>query len=457
MSARSSSLPKFTLFYLVILGLVLLRLWGFLTWPEMLYEDTTHMLSFFFNNNDFVYVFRQLNGYTSLLPNIIAWLSLKISFLHSPYIMTGVAIAIYSFSIFFFCLPNFRYVIEDDRIRFAVCMLLCLIPFSKGAIVANLTNSQWSLLVIFPLLLIAEPPKQLPGLVCYLFAGTLVALSHPLNIATFPLIFILLTIRPGKRQRTVYLYFLALLFLYLQSASSDTHNTTMYFKAFFDGFFMFLQRTCVELFLGATLRHELYLQGHSNTMNLTGLLISIMPVLIAWKRKLSWQTLLLILGFLGTALAFTLISQTRVTSEVGLAEINLQRFFHAPRVLLILAFATAIFHKHDPITVNIRSIVTAVILIIYPLVLSYYNSFLYINYPSVYEQNLVILTETIEELEKAKQGLPHKTVISGGGVEGWQMHFDITCHLHQRENCFAEAQERLNTISVLGMPSALQK
>ncbi len=202
---------------------------------------------------------------------------------------------------------------------------------------------------------------------------------------------------------------------------------------------MFPQRVCVELFIGATLRHELYLQGYSNPMFVAGFLISVMPALIAWKRKLTWRTLSLILGFLGTALAFTLISQTRVTSEVGLSEIDLQRFFHAPRVLLILAFATAIFHNLPHVAIHAISVSISIILIIYPLALNYYNSFLYINYPSVHGQNLIILTETLEELEKAKQGLPHKEVISGEGVEGWQMYFDISGHLHQKESCFADA------------------
>lgn len=441
------------LLYLGILALLCVRVWKDVLYPQLAYEDSTHMLSFFFNTNSPVYILRWLNGYISFLPNTIAWLAVQLPLVYAPYFITWPCILFAAFTYFSICHPLFRKYIPEDSYRIAIAIILCAYPLAMSSMVSNLNCMHWNLVCLFTLWSIAGLPDK--GRWFFIPVMTLLIISHPLSAAVIPLLLIMLVVHDNRADRLAICYYIATILVYLKTSSTPS-PVSSYLAVLPNGLQMFLQRTTVELLLGAQLRQWLYEHNYSNAVSLFGLLLAILPLAIGLLRRAPKKILLTIIALQGTAFAFCLVSASRMSLEEAIGVIYVQRFYYNPRIFFIIATAIALLHGRPIIHLKAKIILPMALLVTgYFSALNYYNQVLYQNWLHVSQPALQLVSQAGEELKKAQQGDSYTAVWTGEYVPDWPIYLDIDCHLHRRPHCYAAEKQRMNKIGALNIQESL--
>jgi hypothetical protein len=421
--------------------------------PDLLYEDATHMMSFYFNTNDFFYVIRTLNGYISLLPNILAWLFVQLPPIWTPYLIKWAAIIIYSLAVFSFCLPHFRHIVEKDTYRIIIVLIFCLYPFGKGLMISNLNYSLWNLLYLFILWSLADISATNKKFKWAIFLGmTLCAFSHPLTVTSMPLL-ILLAFRGKIENRVFRIYLIVLLTVYFFRHTA-TQSVSNYILSIPHGVQLSMQRVGFELLAGTQARQFLFENGLSWIIYSVGSIILIGPLIISRIRKLPFSIFCKVAYLLSIAILFVIISNTRMTFEQSISDPWVQRFFHTSRMLVALSYGIAVFHDRHLYVSRYKDMTWAMIMIVYLALLNHSNRFLFQTYTPAHQAIMAVVSDADIALRKAQLGQPYTRIHRGGIIKDWPVYLDIDCHLHIKKtrDCFYEEQRRLKPIGLVSMP-----
>lgn len=158
-------------------GLLLLRAWPRLLYPEVWIEDGSLNI-YGFVNEGIVNFYGQVGGYLVLVPKLITFLSLSISFFYYPWISTLLA---WAFSIFVFV------VIARAPTYLKGSLLLAIACFLIPSDIECFGLPMYSFWWTAPLLFVLVFWKEGEQLYFRLFLLTISSLSSPVCLITLPL------------------------------------------------------------------------------------------------------------------------------------------------------------------------------------------------------------------------------------------------------------------------------
>ena len=158
------------------------------------------MFAFYINHSESAGIFRSYGGYISLLPNLIGYVATRLSISFSPYFMVFSSLWITSCAFTVFALPRYRFALASDKGRMALCLILGLLPLGNSAIRSSITYSQWHLLWLFLILILAPLPRSTLGRIGQLGFLVVTAWSHPLSILGIPLLGLTAIVRWKKDE-----------------------------------------------------------------------------------------------------------------------------------------------------------------------------------------------------------------------------------------------------------------
>lgn len=177
--------------FLILLGSIMLvaflRTPGAFLAPVAAVEDGIHMFAFYYNDRGLGSILRFYNGYTSLLPNLVGYLSPLGPTRAVPYVLALFPLLASSLALSWLSRPAYRFAIADDRTRWLACLVLALVPAASFLFVSNTMYSNWSLLLLLILLALAPPPERVATALIQLVAMAFLICSNPLSVVLLPL------------------------------------------------------------------------------------------------------------------------------------------------------------------------------------------------------------------------------------------------------------------------------
>ena len=315
-SAIGPSTLSVPILILLAFGLLLLRAWPRLLYPEVWAEDGTENLYGLIQNGP-LDIFRPIGGYLVLIPRLISLLSLSISFTYYPIISTVFA---WVFTIFVFVVIAKAPTQLKGQLFLAIsCML---IPSDPECFGLPLYTYWWSALLLF--LMVFWQPEQ-----SNIFRTILIgvcSLTSPVCLVTLPLFWI--------RAFTLKAYRSELYLAILASVCVGVQLCVMHFygkPAEFNFSFSYL---VIKLFFGTYVIGNLYPQA--NWLMGISLLVFISAGLLGIKNKSLYALYYLLLVSI-------LMSIYRVDISI-LNPINAgPRYFFFPFILLSWVLIQLIF------------------------------------------------------------------------------------------------------------------
>jgi len=315
-------------------------------YPILHYEDGTIMFAYYINHPAVAGIFRFNGGYISLLPNGIGYIATRLPLVFAPYFMGIISLLISACAYTVFALPRYRFVLANDWDRYILCLVMALFPLGNSAIHSSATYSQWHLLWLFLMLLLAPFPS-LPFLaICQFVFLALAAWSHPLSILGIPVLSFLLITRRGWGERIAYTGLIAIILAYqiLGVQSGDALQNVTPQAAWATGKYI-LHRVVFESVFGNTLRLALSGQhlewvittAASATIGVVGVLLW-----IGWRR-VSCAGFLFLCGLLliiGGVTAGSVVGRSLDgNNHLGAWE---QRYFYLSQMAFVLLSALAV-------------------------------------------------------------------------------------------------------------------
>jgi hypothetical protein len=124
-------------------------------------------------------------GYLQTASRLVAWLAQAFPMASAPLVFSLTAIAAQALPAVLLATRRFDRIIPDWRIRALLIALYLALP-NTGEVHANLTNAQWHLALLIPLLVIATPPVTWAGRVLDVALMLLAGLSGPFCLLAAP-------------------------------------------------------------------------------------------------------------------------------------------------------------------------------------------------------------------------------------------------------------------------------
>jgi hypothetical protein len=174
--------------------------------PIAAYEDGRDMFGYFYNHPEPSSVWRFYNGYVSLVPNAAGYLAARMPTPRIPLALALFPLAVAAVGFASLARPEFRRLVESDRLRWVACLALALAPLGNHLFVSSTTYSVWNLLFLLVLLTLLEPPTgRWEALLRWAVMAALIW-SNPVSVALLP-VFLLqgwLHRSRGRRSRLYY-------------------------------------------------------------------------------------------------------------------------------------------------------------------------------------------------------------------------------------------------------------
>lgn len=186
-NARWTTWGRFAALFLAAAAITVLRDPRMLLLPPAAYEDGRDLFAFFYNHREVGAILRSYAGYTSLVPNLVGYLAVRLPVTAVPLALTLFPLAASSLAFAVFSLPAYRHAVASDTLRAAACLVFALVPVGNDLFVGNTMYSVWSLLFLLVLAALAEPPAGLWGAAVRLVVLGMLVASHPLSVALLPI------------------------------------------------------------------------------------------------------------------------------------------------------------------------------------------------------------------------------------------------------------------------------
>jgi len=229
-----------------------------LLYPGLVVEDS-YFFSRMLNNHNIKQIGFTYSGYRSIIPNSIIYLSLFAPFLPlSPYIMIIFcflnSIAAYSI----FALRRFRYFIDNDNIRYLICLTITLVPFGDYILQTNTVYSIWNSLFILILLISVPVSSSKLVTIFQTIISLLMIASHGMSFIIIPFCAYFLFTRP-KLLDKIYngILLLGVLSYIITSVHPIKSQMNLSPKSFIFSLQLLFERVFFEGFFGNILRIDL--------------------------------------------------------------------------------------------------------------------------------------------------------------------------------------------------------
>jgi len=210
---------------LVVLGLsatiavvLVLRCFNAVFYPILFNEDGTQIFAYFLNNPYPSEIFRFYEGYISLIPNLIGFITTSLFPMHVvPYLMVSISLGFAVVALSMFSLRRFRFIMPDDKSRILVCLIVALFPLGNHALVTNVTFSIWNIFTIALLMILSPLPNSKWARSAQLGFIALAVFSHPYSVLLIPICIALIFMRPSlpDRMTNAGIIVLAVLYFFL--------------------------------------------------------------------------------------------------------------------------------------------------------------------------------------------------------------------------------------------------
>jgi hypothetical protein len=177
--------------------------WRLFVHPPLYYEDAW-FFAHFYNNPSVREVAWFYNGYVSLLPNAVVYVTTHLFPTRwAPYLLSLWALGVGAVACSLFALPRFRAIVPSDRARVAICALLTLWPLGDFALASAGVYSLWHMLLALGLLALAPAGRSRRGEIALAVVQILFIWSHPLSIALVPLWLVKVAAGRDREERII--------------------------------------------------------------------------------------------------------------------------------------------------------------------------------------------------------------------------------------------------------------
>ncbi len=405
-----------------IFAILALRSRNALVLPTMAVEDGRDMLAFFFNDHSILGIFRLYGGYVSFIPHLLAWLCVGVLPLPAvPYAFTLASLIIASLGFYALSRPGHSWLIADSNHRSLLALTLAVLPLGKCFLITNLTYSQWSLLVLFLVLVTRRPlPSSRTGLSLWTLAAAACAVSNPLSILILPIVLMSLRACEHTRQRLSLGILVTVLVLYQAFwVNHSAVSVNLSFGSLGYAVQVFLARVIFEAFVGAREVNLLVMNGHAFYAYAGGVAsLAALGYMSFTGRKNArgWliTSVAVLLGFAMVLMPVLTRYNTPEAKAIYLVQPALQRYFYLPKILTLVICASLLFPLQHKLTHGARAGVklglTVFVFAAYVVAITRRNAFLY---ESPREEGLRVkafLASAYSDLAKARQGAPYEPI-----------------------------------------------
>jgi hypothetical protein len=338
---------------IVIAAILIARCFNAVFYPILFNEDGTQILALYTNNPDPGLIFRIYAGYVALLPNTLGYLVTVLFPLPvTPYVLVWLSLVCAVAALSLFALRRFRFVMPDDRARYAVCLLLALFPLGNHALTTSLTFSIWNIFLVALLLTVAPlPQSRAAGVAQFVFVG-LAVFSHPFSIVFIPICLVLLRYRRTRADRLFHGGIAALAAAYFfVGIEPGPVGPRINLGTLVATFECLAQRVVFEPVLGNGTRLALNGSGHSPVNLLAICIVAAVVALVAhrWRRPgLENRTpVLVLIAFIMFTLTYiSVVARTKLYEDfVSLAWA--QRYFLIPQLLFLFVIVAHLVAPTD--------------------------------------------------------------------------------------------------------------
>ncbi len=329
--------------FIITLLVIFYRSYTAFRYPILLFEDGKIMLAFYMNNPDPAGVFRYYNGYISLLPNIVGYVSTLFPVTVYPYVMGIYSLLLSAFSFCLFSLKRFRFIIGDDNTRMAISLFLVSLSLGNFAKHSSATFSSWHLLWIYLMLSLAPLPQGAFLTVMHGAFLFLAAWSHPLSLSALPLLFILVLVRKTIKDRIFAFYQIILLLSYYFLGIQSNHIKIPHlFPTIGITIRYILRRVLFESIAGKDIRFRLTIQNRPFIMDCIAILVILLAIILFLRIKksmpVSARYSLLWFCIMIFGLTWMSVTTREFTEQSEMGSWS-QRYFYLQQIMTILILA----------------------------------------------------------------------------------------------------------------------
>ena len=328
--------------FLVVPLLLLLKNPDLLLWPPLHAEDGTQMLAYYYCPRDPGSILRFYNGYVSLVPNAIGYLSLRAPIELAPSLLALVPFVLTGACFLLPFLLRLGGPMSGVGTAALASLLLAALPLGNGPLVANTTYSFWNGLLALALLALAPPAERLPGQIARALVAALLIASHPLSLVMLPLylVSVVQDVR-GRRLRALWTAGLVLAGIVYQLAGVEQEAARMRPPGtlLHLGLRYLVERVGFEAVLGTEARLALYESGQGWVVTLVGTLLTAGVGWLGWRSlrdQARTRGLVLGLGYLILALTFGVVVGRNIRTGLLWSRFG-EHYFYVPKALLWVA------------------------------------------------------------------------------------------------------------------------
>lgn len=353
--ARLHHLPSkfpFACALLATLAILLIRSWRDVFWPALLFEDRTYQLSVHFSNHALSEVTYVYNGYASIFPHFLAWLLTSLPANWIPYGFSLTSILVCAVTMSTFASRDYRWLLADDKVRIAACLLMAALPLGRNTLVSGLTNTQSQFLFLSFLLSLQNPQQSRSKNLVYMPIIAACIASHPVSILCLLPCTLMIMIAPMQRKFFAALQISAAIaynYFYVDKHSLDVLTPAYILFKFFIAAAAFIGRGILEPWIGPYAATGLLKQ--ENGLLLTGIIgMLLLAASLAYcfldlfkSRQARLGALcIFVLGFLQIFVS-VLMRNTGWGWQQHIHDINVQRYIYATRLCLVPAIFCLLF------------------------------------------------------------------------------------------------------------------
>lgn len=343
--------------FFIIIFILFIRCHNAILYPILHCEDGVKMFAYYMNNHNFSNLFKFHGGYVTLLPNTISFFSVNLPPVVYTYLTTIITVSFQGFMFMLFSLKRYRFIVEQDSLRFIICLLLVMFPLGNYALNTSLQYSMWNILIIATLLVIAPVPRvNFMFFLQYIFV-LFAVFTIPVSVIFIPICLALIVIRKKLRDRVVNTSIIIAVIIYFLTGvdfSSTNIDVNMISSTIATVNFV-IKRVIFESTFGNHLR--LVLHKEPMYMYVGSLFVFLYLIAIAYVNKIYFEQ-----KYIFYILALSFISIFAITFMAIYRHLNLhvdiyshlgQRYVYFQQIIflfnLILCTVYSIYHIHKKI------------------------------------------------------------------------------------------------------------